>query len=916
MSSNREIYGKDGGDKRDSFNEYDWVAAAKGASFSHGDDANDNSDAHRPNEKSKKGASSSASSAAAGSALSEISCDAVSIMEWATDLLSPSSSENNAQDVFAENPKESPLRHRRIPTPSRVRSMRQGNYPAEQRLPKNDLPGAQSKGFPHWEGTTITADARKSDEISVMTPFGGDAQRNYPMTALPNKHAASEPNSFGNWDQFEVSQWDSYPEQDHVSESEEGMNAIYKKRPIRPQTNKRKLMIWIGSIAVLLIVIIAIAVPLSTKSQNASATSGNENISTGSENDVTVPVESDSSPSQPATPPEIEPAITEDESFVNGQATTIPLESNPVTPPPVPNQSNNEPVSSPDSTVVESNPSPPPPVPNQNNNEPVSSPVVESNPAPPLPVPNQNNNEPVSSPVVESNPSPPPPVPNQNNNEPVSSPVVESNPTPPFEPAITEDESFINGQATTIPLESNPVTPPPVPNQNNNEPVSSPVSNVVESGPTPPPPPVPNQNNNEPVSSPVVEPNPTPPPPVPNQNNNEPVSSPVSNVVESNPTPPPPVPNQNNNEPVSPPVSNVVELSIQEEPASSPNNKPVESSSNQQGTGSNSIGVQPQPAPPANSQAVTVPNPPTTPNPTRMPTLPPTPSCIKVELKMDKFGHETSWVLKDVDRNRELASVPEDTYDANEEATQDFCGLESGKYKFIIRDKYGDGMCCGNGRGKYRVSLNGQQIIVGGYFKKELSFDILVGYDPGTLTEREYQYWVGHNKRRKEFHEKHGKEYVPLAWSHSLADRARAWATTLLGECDDVSMRHDPNRNGDGENMAKNLGSNPNSGLGQLYPVESIVTRWVEREMDWNWPENAHLTQALWRGSTYVGCADVEETKSDGSICRVQVCRYRRSGNCNMGSFGGDWLSAMLQDETNCGELCPAEGCYVSSFLT
>ncbi|KAK1744887.1 hypothetical protein QTG54_004178 [Skeletonema marinoi] len=180
MSSNREIYGKDGGDKRDSFNEYDWVAAAKGASFSHGDDAHDNSDAHRPNEKSKKGASSSASSAAAGSALSEISCDAVSIMEWATDLLSPSSSENNAQDVFAENPKESPLRHRRIPTPSRVRSMRQGNYPAEQRLPKNDLPGAQSKGFPHWEGTTITADARKSDEISVMTPFGGDAQRNYP----------------------------------------------------------------------------------------------------------------------------------------------------------------------------------------------------------------------------------------------------------------------------------------------------------------------------------------------------------------------------------------------------------------------------------------------------------------------------------------------------------------------------------------------------------------------------------------------------------------------------------------------------------------------------------------------------------------------------------------------------------------
>ena len=103
MSNSRRI-GKEGVDASDGFNEYDWVASAKTSSFSLEEDANKNSDA-------KKGTSSSASSTA-GSAKSEVSCDALSIMEWATDLLK-SGDNNNAPDVYAENtPKESPLRHR------------------------------------------------------------------------------------------------------------------------------------------------------------------------------------------------------------------------------------------------------------------------------------------------------------------------------------------------------------------------------------------------------------------------------------------------------------------------------------------------------------------------------------------------------------------------------------------------------------------------------------------------------------------------------------------------------------------------------------------------------------------------------------------------------------------------------------
>ena len=770
MSSSRgRSAGKEGGDgSGDSLNEYEWVAAAKTASFSLGDDSNSNS--RSPNKNAKKGASSIASSAA-GSAMSEVSCDALSIMEWATDILSTgeNNNNNNAQDGFAENTL-SPLRHRKIPTPSRVRSKRQGNYPAaEQRLPKNDLPGHLATGFPNWEGTTITADARKSDAVSVLTPLGGE-------TALRrNNPTASEPSNFGNWDQFEKSKWDSCPDlSSHFSESEEGLDVIYKKQPKRQPKNKRKL-IWVVSIAVFLIVIIAIAVPLSKNSKNGSETNGNENIFTELENNVTTIVP-DSTPSQPALSPEREPALTEDQGYINGQSTIVPAESNPSPPQSEPSLAND--------------------------------PVLESKPAPSEPV---LENEPITPPVsAVSEPSPSAPAPAQNNDSVGDKPA-------PSEPV----------------LENEPITPP--------------VSAVSEPSP----------------SEPVLE--------------NEPISSPVSNVE--------------------------LELqSIQEEP---PNSEPVESSESQQ------VQTPAQPLSPANSQPDTVLTPPPTSNPTRLPTSPPTPSCIQVRIQADKFAQETSWVLKNVDRNEEVGSVPEDTYAANEVATHDFCGLESGKYTFTIRDKYGDGMCCGNGRGKYRVFINNRQIIYGGNFKKELSFDILIGYDPGTLTEREYQYWVGHNNRRKAFHEKHGTEYVPLAWSTSLAERARAWAMTLLAECDDPTIRHDPNRGGDGENLAKNRGNNPNAGLGQLYPVESIVSRWVEREMNWDWPENAHLTQALWRGSSYLGCADVEETKEGGSICRVQVCRYRRSGNCNMGSFGADWLTATLQDESACGEVCPEEGCYI-----
>ena len=53
------------------------------------------------------------------------------------------------------------------------------------------------------------------------------------------------------------------------------------------------------------------------------------------------------------------------------------------------------------------------------------------------------------------------------------------------------------------------------------------------------------------------------------------------------------------------------------------------------------------------------------------------------------------------------------------------------------------------------------------------------------------------------------------------------------------------------------------------------MNRWVEFEIERPYPGNAHLTQALWRPSKYMGCGEAEKPFKNG-MCRIQVCRYAR----------------------------------------
>ncbi|KAL7484296.1 hypothetical protein ACHAW6_009940 [Cyclotella cf. meneghiniana] len=276
----------------------------------------------------------------------------------------------------------------------------------------------------------------------------------------------------------------------------------------------------------------------------------------------------------------------------------------------------------------------------------------------------------------------------------------------------------------------------------------------------------------------------------------------------------------------------------------------------------------------------------------------------KFEIKLDRFGAENTWSLQSSDGKVFMQNSR--TYDKNDYEVVEKC-LPENKYKLIVYDDAGDGICCAQGNGYYIFYLETdgkwEEIFRGGKFKAKKDIQSMkIG--PIFMNSRDKEWLVAHNSRRKKYHKQYGKSYVPLKWSEGLKEISAKYAEELLSSCPSPTIIHDPNTSY-GENLAKNRGIN---GWGDLKPADNIVTRFVEREMDDEWPHNAHLTQALWRGTHYVGCAESVMPLGDG-MCRIQVCRYARAGNCNVRkNVKDDWYDKMLADESDCAPFCPPEG--------
>ncbi|KAL3815402.1 hypothetical protein ACHAXA_011520 [Cyclostephanos tholiformis] len=284
---------------------------------------------------------------------------------------------------------------------------------------------------------------------------------------------------------------------------------------------------------------------------------------------------------------------------------------------------------------------------------------------------------------------------------------------------------------------------------------------------------------------------------------------------------------------------------------------------------------------------------------------------LTMELQTDKHGSDVSWEIRKVITTTTLQRIKRGGGYAHYSYDRiDVCVQTSALYTFVIFDEFGDGLC-DHGEagvcGYYKIYLDGREIINVSYYGTRNNHLINVGFDPTPgMTDRETEYLLAHNERRRIWHEMHNVSYVPLSWSPMLAEESARWAEELLAACDSDGIEHESGVLV-GENLAKNKGYEVEDG------VPNIVRRWVDREVGWLYPHNAHLTQSLWRASKYLGCGESEKNYNGGK-CRVQVCRYAKAGNCDMTRYnsteGENWLIPMLKDSSPCEPSCPPEGCF------
>jgi uncharacterized protein YkwD len=107
-----------------------------------------------------------------------------------------------------------------------------------------------------------------------------------------------------------------------------------------------------------------------------------------------------------------------------------------------------------------------------------------------------------------------------------------------------------------------------------------------------------------------------------------------------------------------------------------------------------------------------------------------------------------------------------------------------------------------------------------------------------------------------------------LTWSDGLAERAQAWADTLLRQREFVHSSRNPY----GENLFEIMGA-------PATPAQ-VVADWASEEVNYDYRANqchgvcGHYTQIVWRETRQVGCG---VARSSGR--EVWVCEYQPRGN-------------------------------------
>ena len=282
--------------------------------------------------------------------------------------------------------------------------------------------------------------------------------------------------------------------------------------------------------------------------------------------------------------------------------------------------------------------------------------------------------------------------------------------------------------------------------------------------------------------------------------------------------------------------------------------------------------------------------------------------CVTVAVLTD--GHsksETGYAFTSKPKNKSQDPVVYISYavgdlENNNLYTDTVC-VPAGNYELYVEDSF-RGLCCSGGKGYYSVKIDGVEILYGGSYNnfpsESISHDIIVG-DGIEVSNRAEEWLNAHNTRRESFHETEGTEYKPLVWSNTLEKDAETWLKEIFVNCKTV---REPSLV-EGENLSFRKVGIPRD----TEEPENILKRWVDLKMDKGYPQNESLTQAMWRATRYLGCADGSKKMSDGQICYASICRYSRAGNCQMGKYD-DWKEPTLADRTQCGPVCPDDGCH------
>eukprot|EP00547_Thalassionema_nitzschioides_P010717 CAMPEP_0194260714 /NCGR_PEP_ID=MMETSP0158-20130606/45652_1 /TAXON_ID=33649 /ORGANISM="Thalassionema nitzschioides, Strain L26-B" /LENGTH=843 /DNA_ID=CAMNT_0039000811 /DNA_START=37 /DNA_END=2574 /DNA_ORIENTATION=- len=196
------------------------------------------------------------------------------------------------------------------------------------------------------------------------------------------------------------------------------------------------------------------------------------------------------------------------------------------------------------------------------------------------------------------------------------------------------------------------------------------------------------------------------------------------------------------------------------------------------------------------------------------------------------------------------------------------------------------------------------------------------------------QQWLNeHNSRRQAFYDlfpEYNLSPAPLKWSNSIAQSAQNYANQLIA-LNGCSIQHGLNDdNYGGENLASNWGS---GSYAVARSPTQVLRAWYDDEIDLNRMQlkgqKYHATQAIWRSSRYLGCAQASKSTGGSAMCFIQVCRYIKPGNCLFTGSSSlypdnclqrypserNWICSVLSDTVSnscasANEQCPAEGCF------